>query len=43
MELEMEKLQYFIPEMEVVCFETEDVIMTSGPNVPDVDENTENL
>ena len=31
----MEKMNYIEPEMEVVLFETEDVIVTSGIELPD--------
>ena len=31
----MEKINYVEPEMEVVLFETEDVIVTSGIELPD--------
>lgn len=33
----MEKEIYVKPEMEVICFETEDVITTSGDGLPDID------
>jgi len=32
----MEKLHYEVPEMEIVIFETEDVITTSAPEGPGV-------
>ena len=33
----VKKEQYVEAEMEVVCFETEDVIVTSGIETPDID------